>query len=386
MSVASETNGRRASEADDVPTAESVLVTGFPAFTARRLVDHILARDPAARVSLLVGAAFLDDARTYLAAQPERGARVRVIEGDVTAMDLGLAGDELATLAGEATTIHHLAGVYWPGVDRAAARRVNVGGTRGVLELAREAPRLRRLVHWSSATVSGKRKGVILEEELDEGQSFHNVYEETKLEAEKLVRAAMHGLPITIVRPGLIVGDSATGEIDKYDGPYYLMMLIATSAVSLRVPLAGRGTAPLHLVPIDFVIEAAYALSRDERAAGRTFHLTDPNPFAARTVYQRVAELSDGRVPRGLIGGGLARALLRAPGVERLAQVPRHVVEAFDRPCFYNCRGTLELLRGTAIACPSFDRYAEQLIHHVRRVHTEKQRVVADDVRDSLDS
>ena len=120
-------------------------------------------------------------------------------------------------------------------------------------------------MHWSTAMVSGDRGGTVYEEDLDAGQKFHNAYERTKYDAERLVRAAMRQLPITVMRPAIIVGDSATGEIDKLDGPYYLMVLIATNASGLRLPILGRGDAPLHLVPIDYVIEAAWHVARSDR-------------------------------------------------------------------------------------------------------------------------
>jgi thioester reductase-like protein len=363
-----------------------VLVTGFPAFTARRMALKVLASDPDAIVFLLARAKFLDAARELAGSlPPDQGRRLEVIEGDVCDMDLGLSGPEYRVLAGEVTTVHHMAGIYYMGVDRATARRVNVQGTRGILELAAEAVRLRRICHWSTASVSGKRRGVILEEELDEGQGFHNFYEETKFEAEKLARGAQRNLPLTILRPGVIVGDSASGEIDKLDGPYYLLVLIATSAAQLRVPLPGRGTAPLHLVPIDYVIDAGYALSRDERAAGRTFHLTDPNPLPARRVYELVAELSQRKLARGFLPTGLARTLLRTPGIDRLARGPLSFLESFDMQCFYNSRHATALLEEAGIKCPPFDAYAEHVVTFVRSVHAARRQKLEDEVFDPFD-
>src|SRR5678815_4236678 len=176
-------------------------------------------------------------------------------------------------LSKELSWIHHLAGIYFMGIDDATARRVNVTGTRTVLDLARDAGRLERVVHWSTAMVSGDRKGTFYEEDLETGQKFHNGYERTKYDAEKLVRAAMRQLPITVLRPGIIVGDSKTGEIDKLDGPYYLMVLIATNTSSLRLPMLGRGDSPLHLVPIDYVITVAHHVVHSDGAAGKTFHI-----------------------------------------------------------------------------------------------------------------
>ena len=116
-------------------------------------------------------------------------------------------------------------------------------------------------------------------------------YERTKYEAERLVRArdapaADHGGAARRSSSAT----AATGEIDKLDGPYYLMVLIATNASGVRLPLLGRGDAPLHLVPIDYVIEAAWHVARGEAAAGKTFHLVDPAPLSARAVFEGVAE------------------------------------------------------------------------------------------------
>ena len=378
--------GRLTSESDLPARPEVVLVTGFPAFTARRMALKVLAADPEAQVFLLVRAKFVDAARELARSlPPDQGRRLEVIEGDVCDMDLGLSGPEYRVLAGEVTSIHHMAGIYYLGVDRATARRVNVQGTRGILELATEAVRLRRICHWSTASVSGKRRGVILEEELDEGQGFHNFYEETKFEAEKLARAAQRNLPLTIFRPGVIVGDSGSGEIDKLDGPYYLLVLIATSAAQLRVPLPGRGTAPLHLVPIDFVIDAGYLLSRDERAAGKTFHLTDANPLPARRVYELVAELSQRKLARGFLPTGIARTLLRTPGIDRLARGPLSFLESFDKQCFYNSRHAAALLEPAGIKCPPFDSYADNVVTFVRSVHAARRQKLEDEVFDPFD-
>src|SRR5262249_48164849 len=246
--------------------------------------------------------------------------RAEVLVGDVCDMDLGLSSIEYRALCRELTWLHHLAGIYFMGVDEDTMRRGNVVGTRSVLDLARDRARLQRVVHWWTTTVSGDRGGTFYEEDLEAGQRFHNGYERTKHEAEKLVRAAMRQLPITVLRPSIIVGDSTSGEIDKLDGPYYLMVLIATNASKLRLPLLGRGDTPLHRVPIDYVIDAAYHIARGERAAGKTFHLVDPAPLTAREVFEQVAEHAKTEKPRGSIPRPLARAVLRTPGLSRLGR------------------------------------------------------------------
>jgi nucleoside-diphosphate-sugar epimerase len=188
-----------------------------------------------------------------------------------------------------------------------------------------------------------------------------------------------------VFRPGVIVGDSKTGEIDKLDGPYYLMVLIVQDPLDLALPLPGRGAAPLHLVPIDFVVDAAYALSRDERAAGMTFHLTDPNPFAARQVYALVAERANKKRPRGFIPAGLARAVMRTPGLERLARAPLSFLESLDHLTFYNCRNTIARLSGTGISCPPFDGYADALVRYVKDVYAQKRQKSDEEVFDPFE-
>jgi thioester reductase-like protein len=369
-------------------THDVSLVTGFPAFTARRLAERLLAKTADDRVYLLARDKFRDEANAFLAAlPPSSAARARIVEGDVADMDLGLPGGDYKALAAEVTAIHHTAAVYYLGAKRELVERVNVDGTRTMLELAADCGRLRRFTHWSTAQVSGARSGVILEEELDCGQRFRNVYEETKFRAERMVRDAARRLPITVLRPGIIVGDSTTGQIDKFDGPYYLLVLIVSSPIDVHLPLPGRGSAPLNLVPIDFVVEAAIALSRDARAVGGTFHLTDPAPFSARTVYELVAQRADKKAPRGVIPTGLARALLKAPGLERLARAPLAFLEAFNHLALYNCRHTISLLSGDPwhVRCPPFDGYVDNLVRYVREVHAKRKQARDEEAVDPLD-
>jgi dephospho-CoA kinase len=354
---------------------ERVLVTGFPAFTARRMAKKILASDPTATVHLLVLPRFAEDAGRFIDELPlgDRG-RIRLVTGDVCAMDLGLATAEYHALAAEITTIHHLAGTYYWGVDADTARRINVGGTRGIVDLAADCRRLRRLVHWSTVQVSGRRQGVVLEDELDVGQRFHNHYEATKLAAEVIARDAMRRMPITIVRPGVIVGDSRTGEIDKLDGPYYLIVLFATNAWPVQLPLPGRGSSPLYLTPIDYVIDAGYALGNDDRAAGKTVHLVDADPLPARRVLELVAEHAQTPAPRGFVPASLARALLRAPGLGKLTRAPAAVVDLLSTSVHYHQKNANELLAESGIVCPPFETYVGHLVRYVKEARAARKK------------
>jgi thioester reductase-like protein len=376
---------------------QSVLVTGAQGLVAQRMVAKILDADADARITLLCQEREVEAVQGFVKALPEpQGGRVRVVLGMVEAMDLGMSGSDFREVAESITCIHHVH-THWhahrhthrPGAQDARAdalRRARVDGTRHVLELAAACPRLRRLCHWSSVHVAGKRKGVVLEEDLDEGQSFHSPFEEMQWAAEKLARAAQQRLPVTVLRPGIIVGDSRSGAIDRFDGPYKLMALIMRNPTQVHLPLPGRGAAPLHLVPIDYVIDAAHALSRDERAVGGTFHLVDANPLPARRVYELVAEHAHTAQPRGFIPAGIARTLLRAPGLERLARTPRAFVDAFDHQVFFNSRRAVALLADAGIRCPPFDSYVQNLLRYLREAMAERRTAEAgDDDEDPFD-
>ena len=362
----------------------AALITGFPAFTARRMIRQLITAEPDAKLYVLARDRFAPDADKLLA-ELGAGGRAEILVGDVCDMDLGLSSTEYHALRRELSWIHHLAGIYFMGVDADTARRVNVGGTRNVLELARDSLRLERLVHWSTAMVSGGRNGTVYEEDLDAGQKFHNAYERTKFEAEQLVRAAMRQLPITVMRPGVIVGDSTTGEIDKLDGPYYLMVLIATNASGMRLPILGRGDAPLNLVPIDYVVAAAWHVANSAGAAGKTFHLVDPNPLTAREVFEGVAEHANTAIPRGSIPRPLARAVLRTPGLARLGRGPLAFLDLLDHSVHYDQTNTAQALAGTTVRCPSLGDYLPALVSHVLEVARGQAPDEVDEIADPLD-
>jgi dephospho-CoA kinase len=366
------------------PGARAIeLVTGFPAFTARRMIAKRLARGDGARLVVLARAKFAQQAAAFLAATPG-GDRAEVVIGDVCDMDLGLTSAEYRALTHELTWIHHLAGIYFMGADDKTARLVNVSGTRTVLELAKDATRLERLVHWSTAMVSGTRRGSVREDELDAGQKFRNAYERTKFDAEKLVHAAGRGMPITVLRPSIIVGDSQTGEIDKLDGPYYLMVLVATNASGLRLPLLGRADVPLHLVPIDYVIDAAAQIVRRPDSAGKTYHLVDPAPMTAEAFFDAVADHAHTEKPRGRIPGPLARAVMSAPGLSRFARGPRTFLDVLEHPVRYEQTNTAAALGGSGIVCPPLAEYLPVLVDYARSISTRATRPSSDDIADPL--
>ena len=351
-------------------TVAHTFITGFPKLLARRLVVAQLAR-PGARVSILVREQDAAEARAF--ADALAPAALQVLIGEVTNLHLGLATPEYRDLSHSVTDVIHTAELSQLSAPKADLARVNIEGTRGVLELASDCRGLRRFTHVSTVFVAGDREGVVAEDELAAGQTFRNEYERTRFEAELLVRRAMGELPCTVLRPSIVVGDSKTGEIDRFEGPYSIAILLVTSPVSVPVPLPGNGKAPLNVVPIDFVAAASTALHHDPRAVGRTFHLVDPNPSSSRRVWELVAERTGRRLPRLSLGYRLTDALLKLPGLERLTREQRSAIAYVNHLTFFSSRNTLELLDGTHIQCPHIESYLDLLIEYVKAEYRKKR-------------
>lgn len=346
--------------------SKDILITGFPSFVARRTLTTVIAREPDALIRLIVRPDYVDRADQVLDELGVDRERVLMFSGDVVSMDLGLSGREYLELITHVTDIYHIASIWYLGVNRHQTYDVNVTGAQNIIDAATEMPNLRRLNHFSTAFVAGDREGVIMEDELELGQRFRNAYEETKYEAERLMRAAMSHLPISVYRPSIVVGDSHTGEIDKLAGPYYLMYAIMLAPPNIPMVMPGKGDKPLNLVPIDFVCEAMHMISSQEDTASKTFHLCDPNPLSARHVYERVAAVAGKRAPIGGVPFKLARALMKFPGVEKLTRTPRQFMDDFNQLTIYNSINTLEALGGE-IACPPLTTYLHNLIDYIKQ-------------------
>lgn len=348
----------------------TLLMTGFPGFLGSALLPRVLARREGARAVCLVQPQHAEEARTRLAEiefeHPHVTGRVDFVEGDITAPDLGVGAAGRAELAG-VTEVWHLAAVYDLRVPEAVARRVNVDGTRHVLDFCRSRERFERLQYVSTCYVSGSHEGCFTEDDLDTGQEFRNHYESTKFEAEVLVRRAMgQGLPATVYRPGIVVGDSRTGVTQKYDGPYFLAAFLRRQLKVAVVPaVADADAVRFCLVPRDFVIDAMDALSVLDRSIGRTYALTDPRPPTVRelvTTFARHLGRKPVWVPLPL---GATRALVSLPGVERLLGIPAESLDYFASPTTYDTSRTTADLDGTGVACPAFGSYADRLLDYM---------------------
>jgi thioester reductase-like protein len=343
-------------------------MTGFPGFLGSALLPRLLARRGGDEAFCLVQARHLSVARQRVAeleaAHPQTAGRIRLVEGDITLPDLGI-DHALADRLEDVDEVWHLAAVYDLAVSEEVARRVNVEGTANVLDFCAGRPDLKRLHYVSTCYVSGRYDGEFTEEALDEGQSFLNHYEATKFDAEVFVRAAMaHGLPATVYRPGIVVGDSTTGETQKYDGPYFLAAFLRRQHGIALVPAVGDiDRVRVSLVPRDFVIEAMDVLSGLEHSLGRTYALTDPAPPTVRELVDTFARHLGRHVVWARLPLGPTRAVVgHVPGAEWLLGLPAEALDYFASPTTYATRNTLADLEGTGLTCPPFASYADRLL------------------------
>jgi thioester reductase-like protein len=346
----------------------ALLMTGFPGFLGSALLPRLLARRSGVRAICLVQPQHMATARRRVreieAAHPHTLDRVELVAGDITAPDLGV-DPALRDGLQEVNEVWHLAAIYDLAVAREVAHRVNVEGTRQVLAFCRSRPQFSRLQYVSTCYVSVAYDGEFTEDALDEGQSFLNHYESTKFEAEMLVRTAMAaGLPATVYRPGIVVGDSRTGETQKYDGPYFLAAFMQRQLQVAVIPAVGNvDRVKVSLVPRDFVIEAMDQLSVLDGSIGRTFALTDPNPPTVRELVDFFASHLGKRVIWVWLPLGITRAAVGSvPGLERLLGLPAEALDYFASPTTYSTANTVAELSGTGLECPPFKSYAGRLL------------------------
>ena len=352
-------------------------VTGATGFIGRHLVERLLDREGTVYVLVREGSkGRLAELRNRWGVDEDR---LVGIVGDLSQPRLGVSDSDLGRLHGEVDHLFHLAAIYDMTADAESQQAANVEGTRHMVELA-EAVEAGRVHMVSSIAAAGLYEGLWLEDMFDEAQDLDtHPYFRTKHDSEGIVRTECER-PWRVYRPGIVVGNSETGEMDKIDGPYYFFKLLQRlrSVVPPWLPTVGIEGKEINIVPVDYVAKAMDHIAHlpEERWDGKAFSLTDPHPKSAGQVINLFARA--GHAPQmqmrldpkmfEIIPAGVRSGMLMLPPVRRIRNtvlgdlgIPESVLTYINYPTSFDNRNTREALEGTGIEVPPLETYATKL-------------------------
>ena len=360
---------------EGVMSQSVIFFTGFPGFIGKRLVSKILESNASARFRFLVQSSMLSIAQESIAGFKKKfpQAEFSIMTGSIDRADLGLGKEALKNLVEEVTDVFHLAAIYDLSVPREIAYKVNVDGTTHILDFCEKIKALNKLVYFSTCYVAGKRTGRILEDDLEKGQQFKNYYEETKYLAEVEVRKRMKNIPAIVIRPSIVVGDSETGETQKFDGPYFMMRFIDMFYYGVNIPYIGDSTSYFNIVPVDYIINGSIALWKKQDNAGKTYQLADPHPVRARELFALLSEHLTGETPGWALPHWLIEGALSIPMVGPALGIPVQSLLYLKHPVEYDCRNAVADLEESGVSCPSVKDYIGNLVSFFKE-HKEEEK------------
>jgi NAD(P)-dependent dehydrogenase (short-subunit alcohol dehydrogenase family) len=353
----------------------SYFVTGATGFIGRHLVERLL--DRKGTIYVLVRPQSMDKFQAAKAAWGRRAARrVVAVAGDLEKPNLGVPARERTRLKGKIQHFFHLAAIYDIKASAAEQETANIVGTDHALQFA-HAVKAGCFHLVSSIAAAGLYRGTFREDMFEEAGNLDHPYFRTKHESEGLVRERCK-LPWRVYRPGIVVGHSQTGAIDKIDGPYYFFKAIQKLRQTLPpwVPLLGFEGGQINLVPVDYVVDAMDHLAHLPGHDGECFHLTDPRPrrvgevlnlFArtghAPTMAVRLDPKLFDFLPRGVTASLTAYKPLQQviDVILRDLHLPRDVLEFANWQTKFDCSQTQRLLENTPIRVPPLEDYAWRL-------------------------
>ena len=331
-------------------------ITGFPGFISRQLMKELIHQHKVEKMYAIVLPSQVALANQVAKELVNESPQVSIIlvEGDITSPDLGLSQDSIERIRQDVTIVWHLAAIYDLAVPKLAAWTVNVHGTQMVNDFIKTIPNLKRYMYFSTAYVAGTREGILKEDELIRPTAFKNFYEETKFEAELLVEQIKTVVPTTIIRPGIVRGHSKTGETSKFDGPYFFVNMIDRLSSLPVIPFVGRSQSFINVVPIDFIIKSVIYCSENERAAGKTLHLTDPNPHPVEEVYRQMVLSLTGKYPKGRLPLIIAKTGLHSKWLRKKLGVEKETLDYLTWNAHFDTTIASEVLEDSSIVCADF--------------------------------
>lgn len=361
---------------------KTYFVTGATGAIGSALIPLLL-RDEQTRVRLLLRAKSPDDLAARLAGlfdfwqitpgDANQRQRISAVAGDVTRHQLGLDEPSYQALGAECTHLVHAAGNVRMNLPIAEARHCSVDSTRHLIDFARRCSRLEKIEFVSTVGVGGRRAGTVQEDWVLAARFFHNSYEQAKAEAEDALRAELaRGLPFTVHRPSMVVGDTVSGRIIHFQIFYHLCEFLSGGRTLGLAP--AFGAARLDIIPADYVARIIAWSSDNAATTGRILHAcSGPGhalPLALlRERVRRTFAAAGRRLPPAItLPPGVFRALLAAIGIFMPGDVRRAIrtLPVFldylaTEQSFANSR-TQALLAGAGLALPPPDSYLDQVL------------------------
>ncbi|MEB8285181.1 SDR family oxidoreductase [Aeromonas veronii] len=351
-------------------------ITGGSGFIGRRLIKKLLERAPENRVYFLMRASHQDKLPELFAFWNVDEQRAVPIIGDMTLPLLGVSAAEQEQLRGQIDHFFHLAAIYDLNAKAGIQQQVNTEGTRQAVQLA-ERLGAQQFHHCSSIAAAGLFDGLFREDMFDEAEHLDMPYFQTKHEAEGIVRNECT-IAWRIYRPGIVVGDANTGEMDKIDGPYYFFKTIQKLRRLLPpwMPAIGVEGGRINIVPVNFVVDAMAHIAHQEGEENKTFHLTDPNPMRVGDMLSTFSRAAHAPEPAIRINASLfsfiprhlTAMLMTMTPVRRIRDaaiadlgLPKDIFRLINYPTRFDSRETQRLLKGTGIEVPPLHSYAWRL-------------------------
>ncbi|MFI4891282.1 MAG: SDR family oxidoreductase [Steroidobacterales bacterium] len=349
-------------------------ITGATGFIGRHVVAELAARGEP--IWVLVRAGSGDKFERLVRDCGAAGKLLVPVGGDLHEPLLGVPESERRALDGRIDHFFHLGALYDLAAADADLVRANVLGTRHAIDFAQDCKAsCFHLV--SSIAAAGRYGGTFTEGMFGEADGLDLPYFRTKHDSEGLVRTTCR-VPWRVYRPGMVVGHSRTGVIDKIDGPYYLFKAIQKLRDTLPrwVPLAGIEGGHINLVPVDFVAAALVHLAHAPGMDGQCFHLTDPQDHRVGDVLNLFARAAHAPTMALRLEPGMWASLAHVgapvsalqPSAQRVAaqlcddfRIPRSLIGLLDHPTIFDATQAQALLAPAGIRVPALDSYAWRL-------------------------
>ncbi|MCX7944466.1 MAG: SDR family oxidoreductase [Deltaproteobacteria bacterium] len=351
-------------------TQKVFLVTGFPLFTARKLILHI-AQSEENYVAVLVPSKFEKRAKSFIENNNLK-TNVRTIIGDIATMHLGFSSEEYRFLLNNVTDVYHFASIYYPNTPDDIIKKVNILGTKNIIQFVKDTGRDVPLNYLSSCMVFENHSGLAFEEPVVQSRYSCFLYKSRQV-AEMMIMSESN-LLWRIFRAPLIGGDSTTGEAEKLDGFYALLYLLFITDMKFPLPIPHRGTAPLNIVPIDYLIKAVYYISKNSDSTRRIFHIVDPNPVSIKTALDAISKETGKKINMFYPPSNILTSLLKINLLKKL--IPNYIplFDVLNQFIIFSHTNTDKYLKGSGIEAPHFENYLKPMIAFVRnRIESNKR-------------